>query len=795
MKQHFSLLISLLLVSISFGQRTLEVRELLSDKTIPFVKVLPDFGPPFLTDLDGRMTLGDSVQSITLRYHGYDDTLVRLNLVEGMIIYLEPKGQELIEVVVTAGTNPAHRIIAQAIENRKKNHPLANDAFTYNSYSKFMFDMNPEAIAAIPDSTTDSTLIQMRDYLLKQHLFLMESASKRSFIPPYRDKEEILAYKVSGFSDPMFSTFANSFQSFSFYENQFDLLGKQYINPIARGGLKRYFFLLEDTTITQSDTTFTISFRPLVNKSFDGMKGYLYINSNGYAIEKVIASPDIDSSGIVIQIVQEYEFIHNQKWFPTKLSTKIDFPSMSASPNLKNAYVQGTGSTYIADILLNPEIKKQIFNDNVTVFAGEEAGELNDAAWDSIRRYSITEKEARTYVTVDSLAKEYKFDRFLRVAKILADGQVPLGQNLNLDLKRLLRANFYEKVRFGAGFETSKTLMKPVQLGGYFGWSLGDKEWKYGGHATWHLNKRHGVRFDFRYQQDLMERGGYLFHENLPIVSVNSSRNLFITQMDRQRLGEVVFSWDIKSNLEVKLLGNYQRIWYTNGYSYLPDSRNDIDVAETGFELTWNILEKSMMLGTRKVPVGKKYPQIRIKAVHAWKNVFESDFEYTRLNAEINHTLKVRGVGRFIWRAAGSTVIGDAPLALSYVGDGTAKPWYISVPSTFETMMPGSFYTTSQATLFTRFNFKPFATKAEWNEPAFGLHHAIGYGEFKNRENHSMNFETMEKGYFEAGIWLDGILTNKYSSIGLGGFYKYGAYADPDWKKNIVPKIVMSMRF
>lgn len=795
MKHHILLLISLFVASVSLGQRTLEVREFLADKTIPFVKVLPDRGAPFLTDLDGRMTLGDSVQSITLRYQGYDDTLIQISLLEGTIIYLELPSQVLNEVVITTGNNPAHRIIKLAIENRKKNHPLANDAFTYKSYSKFMFDMNPEAIASIPDSTTDSTLIQMRDYLAEQHLFLMESASKRTFIPPYRDKEEILAYKVSGFNDPMFSTFANAFQSFSFYENQFDLLGKQYINPIARGGINRYFFLLEDTTITKSDTTFTISFRPLVKKSFNGMKGYLYINSNGYAIEKVIAEPATDTSGVLIRIVQEYEFIHNKKWFPTKLITEIDIPSAIASPSLKDAYMVGRGSSYIDEIKLNPEIKKRVFNDNVTVFAGEEAGELDSAAWDSIRRYKITDKEAQTYVTVDSLAKEFKFDKYLRIAKILADGKVPLGKYINLDLKHLFRYNLYEKTRLGAGFETSKKFMKPVQLGGYFGWSFGDKTWKYGGHATWHLNRRHGVRLDFRYQQDLMERGGYAFHENQPLISVSSARNLFITQMDQQRLGEVVFSWDIKSNLEFKLLGNYQRIWYTQGYVYTPETRGDIDVAETGFELTWNILEKSMMLGTRKVPMGKKFPQIRLKAVHGWKGIYESDFEYTRLNAEINHKMRVGTIGKFSWRIAGSTLIGDAPLALSYVGDGTAKPWYISVPNTFETMLPGTFYTTSQASFFTRFNFKPFATKAKWNEPAFGLHHAMGFGEFKNRENHSLNFDTMELGYFEAGLMLDGIITTKTASIGLGGFYKYGAYADPDWKKNIMPKLVMSARF
>jgi hypothetical protein len=29
--------------------------------------------------------------------------------------------------------------------------------------------------------------------------------------------------------------------------------------------------------------------------------------------------------------------------------------------------------------------------------------------------------------------------------------------------------------------------------------------------------------------------------------------------------------------------------------------------------------------------------------------------------------------------------------------------------------------------------------------------------------------------------------------IGIGGFYRYGSYSDSDWKKNIVPKITLSV--
>lgn len=792
MKKVFFLILSLLCSVSVYSQETYQILELGSNEPIPFVKVIPNVGDPFLSDLDGYIELTSSVTSVQLTYPHFDDTTILLGAASGNVLHMKYGEQDVEEVVVVAGENPAHRIMRKVIDRRKINHPLKNDAFTYKSYSKFKFDWNPDAISAIPDSTGDSSLIYLRDSYAKQHLFMMESTSKRTFVPPYRDKEEILAYKVSGISDPMFSTFANSFQSFSFYENQFNLLGNNYVNPIARGGINRYLFILEDTTVVNNDTTFTIFYRPRLGKTFSGMTGHLYINTNGYAIEKVIAEPYNDSTGITLRIIQEYNLLNDTKWFPSKLTTEVDLRALTFTQDLEGAYVIGRGSSYIEDVEINPEINKRGLNDNIVVETAEGAGELNEDQWEQHRKYSITDKETETYRVVDSLGKAMNFDRLLTIFKILSEGKLPLGKYINLDLQRLIIFRNYEGYRLGAGLETSQNLMKNIQLGGYFGWGTRDREWKYGGHATVHLNKKKGIRLDLRYQQDLLERGGTSFHENFSLISNDLYRQFYISQMERQRLGELVFSWDIKSNIELKLIGNYQRLWLTQDYAYDKLNARELDVAESGMELTWNILEKSMLIGDRKVSLGKKYPQIRVKAARGWKGIAESDIDYFRLNAEVSHTTRIGTIGKLQWKIGASKVIGDVPLALTHNGNGTRQFWNVSVTNSFETMLSGSFYTTEQVNVFTRFMFRAIKTKAKWNEPRFGVHHAIGFGNFTNRQDHQWTFETMDKGFYEAGFIFDGMLTSSFTSIGLGAFYRYGYYADTDWKQNIVPKLILS---
>jgi hypothetical protein len=777
------------------AQSTFFIQDPVSEESIPFVKVYPNDADPFIADLDGAFQLKSSTTAFTLKYGGYRDTLIQVSEIVDSIIYMELNVQQVGEVVVLPGENPAHRIMKKAIANRKANHPMKNDAFRYESYSKFIFDVNQEGLAAIPDSTTDSTLMFIRDFFNEQHLFMLESTSKRTFIPPYRDQEEITAYKVSGFNDPRFSTFANGMQSFSFYDNQFDLFGTPYINPLAKGGINRYLFVLEDSTFQETDTTYTIYYRPRKGKNFNGMEGRLYINTNGYAVEKVIAEPYLDTANFRVKIIQEYTFEDNTKWFPSKLITSIDMGALNN--NVENLNMVGNGHTYIKNVDLNPEDLPKRFNSNISIYTADDAGEHGDQDWDSLRQYNITSKEERTYEMIDSLSKVHKFEKRLNIISTLASGKLPLG-NYNLDLARLITYNLYEKYRFGLGLETSKKVMKNVAIGGYFGYATGDKEWRYGGYSTIHLNRKAGMKIDLKYQQDVLERGMTNFQrQGFSLANSDALRFLFISSMDRQRLGEVAFTTDINANMTVRLFGNYQRIQYTRDYQYFnPESPfalpPDIDLAETGIEFKWSILEKYMLLGDSKIPNGTKFPTIRFKAVKGW-DWFESDFEYYRLYASVSQRFRFLGLGELRVKAEVGKTIGDVPLVLSHQSNGTGINWLTSVENSFETMTPASFYNTEFAAFYTKFAFQPFKTKATWNEPKISLHHALGFGRFDGMENHSISFESMEEGYFEGGLILDGLFTYNSIGFGIGTFYRYGFYSDADWKKNIVPKIAISL--
>ncbi len=789
------LLLFVLLASTVHAQSTYFIKDAVSEDAIPFVKVYPDNRAPFISDLDGAFQLHANTQSFVLKYQGYRDTLISVAGLLDSIIYIQPNVQMVEEIIVLPGENPAHRIMKKAIDNRRQNHPLKNDAFRYESYSKFTMDIEPEALASIPENTTDSMLIDMRAFFNQQHLFILESTTRRTFSPPRRDQEEVLAYKISGFTDPRFSVLANTLQSFSFYDNEFNFLGVPYINPLAYGGINRYLFVLEDSTLQETDTTYTIYFRPRSGKNFNGMEGRLYINTNGYAIEKVTASPYKDTTGSLITIVQEYTFVDNKKWFPSKLSASIS--QIQPAPSVPELVLIGKAQTYIKNIVIHPDDLPKRSN-NIALYTAEDAGEQSESEWNAQREYRLTEKEIRTYETIDSIAKAEKLNERLKLLSVISEMKVPLGY-VNADLTRLVSYNYYERYRLGLGLETSQKLMKNIVVGGYFAYGTGDKAWKYGGYSTFHLDRKQGMKIDLKYQQDVLERGGLRYsNRTLDFSNTDAYRFLFISSMERQRLGEVAFTTDIRANMTVRFFGNYQRVAFTDDYQFL-DPQNQgaavsvVDVAETGIELKWSIREKYMLLGNLKVPQSlTKFPTLKLKAVRGWKGWFESELDYYRLNASISQRFRFIGIGEIRLRAEAGQTIGDVPLFLAQLGNGTGKNWLTSVENSFETMAPATFYHTQFAAFYTRFAFKSFKTKAKWNEPKISLNHALGYGNFARKDLHSISFQSMEKGYYEAGVILDGMYVSSFMGLGIGVFYNYGAYANPDWKQNIMPKIAIS---
>ena len=784
----------LFLTSFHAFSQSFQLLDAQNREAISFGKVIPSKGNPRLTDIDGIFQLQDTLQSIQVRATGYFDTTVQLSMVENGKIYLVSKAQNVQEVVVKPGVNPAERIMAQVIANRMKNHPFENDGFISKQYSKFTFDLDDASRKILEDTVvepTDTNLYSMKQFFGRQHLFLIETASQHYFEPPYKEKEIVEAYKVSGFTDPMFSTFAQSMQSFHFYDNQVELLSEQFVNPIAFGGINRYLFILEDTTINGTDTTFTIFFRPRKGKDFDGLTGRLFINTNGYAIEKVMAAPYRPSStGTFINVIQEYAFLDGKKWFPVKLSTEvqISFVALNVSKG-KTAFVTGKGATYMETVQFNPpELDKVKFN-NIAVQTKVGSEKVKDASWDSLRPFKLTEKEINTYISIDSISKEEHLDRYLKMAKVLSSGRIPLGY-VNLDATKLFAVNGFEKTRLGLGLENSDKFLPWMTASVYGAFGFGDKVWKYGGALDFHLDPSTKTNLKLFYSNDVVEVGGNVLYKTSFLYSQDPGRMLFVTNMFYQKKAGIQFSTIVRANKHFTLEMNYQQNQFTNWYRF--NEQSSCSAFMSSLLFSWAIREKGVILGNLFVPKASKFPKIQIKIEKAWNipSLDVASLDFLRLQFNAFHITTIPGNGRFTWNVRAAWTNVPTPLLYQQAVHASFVNRSVSIANTFETAGVTEFYHQQQVNVFLRYIWNAQRTKAKWNEPQFGVHYAFGYGTMSNQSAHKLSFNTMDKGFHEAGLLFNGLFVSGKSSMGIGVFTRFGAYANTgDWKTNIYPKL------
>lgn len=758
------------------------ISDLRSDGSLAFVSIVEaGTNNGTYSDIDGyySLTLTDTSHTVYFNLIGFEPYSAVLSPGEHNI-RMKEKDNLLNEVVIRPGENPAERIIRKAIENKETNNPERGISFTYDSYNKLAFGAEIDSTFmsdTVNLAKLDTSSREAYEFLHKQYLFFMESATTRKFMPPNKSEETIIANRVSGLKMTEFFLLGTQLQSFSFYGETVDLLGVSYMSPLADRSISKYLFILEDTTYIGQDTVFTISFQPRRKKNFDGMKGQLFINTNGFALQNVIAEP-ADTSTYSIRIQQQYEFAYGRKWFPKQLNSSIQF-SQIVIPGIP---VSGEGRSYIRNLKFDPELKKSEFTP-VTLQMLPNAGNQPDTVWNKYREHELTEKETKTYVTIDSLGKEAKLDRKMKSFEALATGQINLGP-VSLDLTKLFGFNEYEKFRVGCGLRTSNLLSEKFSLGAYYAYGFGDTHSKYGGDLLVHVYRKRNIWMRALYQNDVMEQGGnQLSRPPEGLSGLSNYYNLFISRMDRREKSELSINGRLIRNLTITAFANQQFIRPYRDYSftsqandYITLSTDDFHVAETGFQLRFAPGEKLVRTPTREMRLFGRYPVILFRYTRGIQGLQAGDFDYNRYDLNIEKTFRILNAGQLSITAIAGLVKENIPLPLLYTARGSWDKFTIATPLAFETMRTNEFRNSQFALIHLRHNFRDLLFSTKNFAPHLVIVHNMIWGKFDHPDSHNLEIKDTQNGYYESGIQFDNLIKSNLSSIGIGVFYRYGPY-------------------
>jgi hypothetical protein len=769
---------------------------------VPFAGVVNDLNRMLgTTDLDGKAILNIELGGfITIKSTGYKSTRVYVSGTS-LIVKLPPAVFLLQDVVILPGENRAHRLIWQAVKKRDDNNPQKRCTHCYNSYNKLVFTTDEDSLQKKVNKPAekDTSTKEMYNFFSQQHLFITESLTEKYFDPPAKSNEKIIANRVSGFQNPVFSILATELQSFGYYYDEIKLLGVKYLNPISAGSTEKYLFLMKDTSYEDSDTLYTITFEPRKGKSFKGLKGNIVLHTKNYALKSIKAEPVKDDGGLSISINQLYEFVENKYWFPVQLNAKMFLPK---NISINGIELYGDNRGYITNIKFGDACRK-VKTDEIELEIKSTQKDTSIARLEKMSPVALTQKDKNTYGKIDSLGKANNFDAKLNRWGQLVTGSIPIGF-INLDLNRLYTYNHHEGHRLGFGLSTNYKVSKRHSISGYGGYGFKDKVFKYGGDLKFLFYPRKETMLKIGYRNDIIEAAAPPdFFVNAGFLSPANARQLYLRKFDFHEQWQAIFSTRLLRHFHVKTFLNYQYRKPLYDYTFDVDLGQGINfqptsyyVTETGAVLRFAFREKFVLAENKLLSQGTKFPIVTAKYTQSVNGLFVNDFDYSRIDLMVEKNFKVRNFGKLSVVAQAGKINGYVPYTFLSSFTGSYERFALSVPNSFEAVRMNEFVADKYAMLFLSHNFLSNLFYNTKSQPQLELFTNIGWGTLNstNALGHSLiSLQTMEKGYYESGVRIHSLIRTKFSRLGICLGYRYGPYSLDKFTQNVVIKITSGL--
>jgi hypothetical protein len=276
-----------------------------SGEPLPFVNVFftgTSLGTT--TDFDGFYQLKGTktYDSLSVSYVGYETIAKALKKTaqsQVLNFQLKEKADELLEVVIKPGENPAVRIINEAKKRRPINDYEALKAFQYESFTKVQL-----AVDQLSDKDKKrklfkdilpvfDTVAQLTDGGVNPVLpiFISETLSDFYVIKsPLKQKEIIKASKVIGVGlqegSPTSQLLGSTFQQYNFHTNWVRILEKDFISPVGDAANSFYVFTLKDTVFIDGYKCFKIECNPKRPADL-AFTGTIWVADSFFAIKRL----------------------------------------------------------------------------------------------------------------------------------------------------------------------------------------------------------------------------------------------------------------------------------------------------------------------------------------------------------------------------------------------------------------------------------------------------------------------------------------------------------------------------
>lgn len=796
------------------------IKDAETKKSLPFATITVSGGSSAISDVDGKfqLKLHFRPESLTVSYVGYETRSIPLLEIKPFYTLYVLKNTAALKEVVVSNANPANEIISKAIRQKDDNNPQKKlRSFEFKSYNKLLVTAHPDSISGRIDtvfvneatkgkiSKTDSSNYKFKKIIDQQHLFLTEKVSQFQFQKPIL-KETILGTKMAGFKEPIYEFLGFGLQSFSVYDDKYELFETKYKSPVSYNALKEYRYKILDTASVDKREVFVIYFK---NRNKKGLEGLLYIDAENFAVAKAVMRIRgvLDITGI-----HEFIYLYEQKiWFPiskdfrivkgkskepTKiLGGRIEFSAEddddSQSKKAASDFTYVSSEMQVFDLAVNTDLK--IKKTSVAIEVKDNAIKRDEKFWKQNRTDSLDIRGERTYVVLDSVIDKKNIERKIRVGRKIFNGYVPFGP-FDLDLRYLLSYNNFEGFRVGLGGITNDRLSKRLRFEGYTAYGLKDETIKYNLGTAVRIGNFSNTWVGASYTDDVREIASTTFATDKRVFKIYDPRPINISTFYNHK------TW--RGYIETKIIPKTETLWqlshseisplfdYTfnyNGHLY-----RDFTMSAAMVSVQWNPFSDYMQTPNGKIEFEKRFPKFAFQFTKSLPNFFANDFDFGKVDTRIEYEKKyLNGQKSAVLLQAGYS-FGALPITHLYntspnnlTKDNLLQRVTIAGKNSFETMYFNEFFSSEFVMLQLKHGFKRVEIIKNV-KPSFVLVTRMAWGNLQHPERHiGIAYKTLNEGFFESGIELNQI----FKGFGLTGFYRYGPNQLPRFEDNLAVKL------
>jgi Family of unknown function (DUF5686)/CarboxypepD_reg-like domain len=778
-----------LLTQVALGQVSGTVRDAETGDSLAFAYVVRlGTQAGCFSGLDGQFQLPFVAphDSLKISLLGYTPQTLAVSPGAFLKVMLVPGGVHLADVLIQPTENPALRIMRNAVDRRHDNDPLNFSDFSFDTYNKLT--ASPRYPSSIPDSSR-----------LDIHLFLSETVTHRQQKGPGKVQEKIISARLAGYPGKVIPFTASDLQDLSFYSNYIGVFGQQYLSPVSSPGLHNYIFSLRDTLLSGEDSIFTIDFAPKVDH-FDGFKGNLRIHSHDWALLTVEVKLVSNEGGLLIEsgeIKQVNTQLETGQWVPSELFTEINTKPASKNDPFRFHF---SGYSRISNQQFGDSLRMRFRPEDALVVA-DGAG-MEDSTLQSSRSIPLDFKDERSYRKLDSIGRKLGLSKMGNQVWKLRDGSLGLGV-LDLQLDRIATQNRVEKMRLGVGLNTNEQMSKRFSLGGFVAWGFADGETKFGALlriTPWGDDRLYAGA---SYSQDLVESGFRRLgirperglHQN--IYREYGIRRWYLTDMEYVQSREAWIGTRLPTDLGLRL--GWRQETVTPAYDYTFADTNRFHFEEAEVLLRWAPGARYIKNGSHRLLNSNNAPIFHLRYTQGLETG-AGDFAYRSAAMAMTHRFAAfRGGKGLITINAGWNDRSLPRSRMRVYRSNYAKRNFTDLNGAFNTMRYDEF----AADMFAE-GFLYLSPKLRWLrigkriQPQLNFAIAAAWGALYSSPNAVHALVPMRAPhhiYLEPGITLtrllpmpkkdDNVISAWIRGIGIGVYYRVGAYSLPTIKENI----------